>query len=184
MDEAGGAGALRAIAQHACALRHPARLAYIAGMPAAAARAGFGPSREAFARALRELPAAPEPEVRAAFAAQLAPLGARRGDPLRRCLPGLGMQVDLVIIGVCATLVYRGSFFLPFIPEMGRWYQHCELTLCCSQALSVSICRCCSLCYPGGVCGHCSDGLACVGRGAGAQACAPAAAHRPGLLGG
>lgn len=41
VDEADGAGALRAIAEHVCAFRHPARMAYIRGMAAAARRAGF-----------------------------------------------------------------------------------------------------------------------------------------------
>ena len=77
VDEADGAGALRAIAEHVCAFRHPARMAYIRGMAAAAQRAGFAASHEAFTHALRELPNALEPEVRCAWAGQLGQLGAQ-----------------------------------------------------------------------------------------------------------
>lgn len=92
VDEADGAGALRAIAAHVRAFRHPARLAYIRGMAAAAQRAGFAVSHEAFSAALRELPNALEPEVRCAWANQLAPLGTLRarssdlGTPALACM--------------------------------------------------------------------------------------------------
>jgi hypothetical protein len=81
VDEADGAGALRAIAEHVCAFRHPARMAYIRGMAAAARRAGFAASHDAFAQALRELPNALEPDVRCAWAGQLGPLGALAARP-------------------------------------------------------------------------------------------------------
>ena len=69
-------GALRAIATYSCAFRHPARLAHIQGMAAAAEKAGFSASFQAFRQAVQMLPNAPEPEVRCAFVSQLVPLGA------------------------------------------------------------------------------------------------------------
>ena len=68
-------GALQAIATYSCAFRHPARLAYISGMGAAAEKAGFRASFEAFKQAVQVLPNALEPEVRCTFVSQLVPLG-------------------------------------------------------------------------------------------------------------
>lgn len=76
-------GALQAIATYSCAFRHPARLAHIHGMAAAAEKAGFSASFRAFRQAVQMLPNAPEPEVRCAFASQLVPLGAW---PPSRCI--------------------------------------------------------------------------------------------------
>lgn len=70
-------GALQAIASLACAFRHPARLAHINGIAAAARKAGFDASVRAFKDVVQALPNAPEPEVRSAFISQLAQLGAR-----------------------------------------------------------------------------------------------------------
>ena len=69
-------GALQAIATFSCAFRHPACVAHIYGMAAAAEKAGFHASSEAFKQAVEVLPNAPEPEVRCAFISQLIPLGA------------------------------------------------------------------------------------------------------------
>ncbi|KAK9915287.1 hypothetical protein WJX75_007134 [Coccomyxa subellipsoidea] len=69
-------GALQAIATYSCAFRHPARLAYISGMGAAAEKAGFRASFEAFKQAVQVLPNALEPEVRCTFVSQLVPLAA------------------------------------------------------------------------------------------------------------
>lgn len=75
VEDEGELGALEAIARYACALRHPARLAYISGMAAAAAHAGFSESVTTFSELLQKLPNAPEPDIRCAVASQLAPLG-------------------------------------------------------------------------------------------------------------